>query len=123
MNYDQARQVKDGSWNYSRQNDESIWPIGYCSSSYSDTNKTHKHKSKEEAEQCYKKFIMDTQLVLDAGKFGDGELIKCEIKDCKESTDTYTRIGSFIIRKYCNTHRNIKTVSENYSVSGVSIHS
>lgn len=116
MNYDEARQMKDKSWNYSRRNDENIWPIGYCSSTYSDTNEIHKHKTKEEAQACYKKFILETQLVLDAGKFGDDELKKCDEEGCKEMTNTFTRIGSWIIEQYCIDHRNLKTVSKNFSV-------
>ena len=122
MNYDQARQMLDKSWNYSQRNDESIWPIGYCSQYNNPKRTMHKHKTKEKAEACYKKFILETQLVLDAGRLGDGELVQCEEESCKESTNTFTRIGSWIIKKYCNDHRNLKTVSEFYQV-GRSIHS
>jgi hypothetical protein len=58
MNHYAARERKDGSgWHFTVQNDGHIWPVGYC-----DCHAPH--QTKEEAETCYKKFLLDTRLIL-----------------------------------------------------------
>lgn len=47
MNYDQARQRKDGKWHYTRKNDDRIYPIGFCA------NNCAGHDTCEEAEWHY----------------------------------------------------------------------
>lgn len=118
MNYDKAREMEDHTWNYSRQNDDRIHPIGYCRGT-KDT--CHKHTTKEEAEECYKKYMLDNHLRLDGG-FMKNQKLRCQIKDCDEWTQntSYIQYQQFIL---CDEHRNRKTIESIYNCSGESIHS
>lgn len=121
MNYDKARELLDHTWNYSRQHDEDIYPIGYCSKILNDNNESHRHKTCEEAEECYKQYELDNNLILDGGKLGDKK--KCQVEGCTNHTNISSHIGAFDWFILCDEHRNRKTVETIFSVRGEFIHS
>jgi hypothetical protein len=83
MNYYAARQREDDKkWDYTCKNDGRTWPIGYCGSfleaklitegGYYHTQQSadrhnsfkkkygpHNHETKEEAQACYKEYLLD----------------------------------------------------------------
>lgn len=87
MNYYKARQrEKDGRWDYTCMRDGNAWPIGYCSSwskieqglhllnlpdgqdhlekllPFKDNYHDDGHATQEEAEECYKNYLLDQRL-------------------------------------------------------------
>lgn len=112
MNYDQARELVNHTWHYTRMNDDRIYPIGYCTDHDG-------HASKQEAENCYKSYILDKHLQLD-GKI-DGALFKCQM--CDNYSDGCVYIEGWMRYKLCDTHRTRAVVETLYDCSGTSIHS
>lgn len=104
MNYLQARKrISDGRWAFTCRNDERIWPVGYCASG-------HDHETREEAEECYGKYLIETQLTLD-GQLCD-QMLKC--KECGAFTDRFAEIdGQMIV--LCDAHRNLETVKKHWT--------
>src|ERR1039458_152792 len=108
MNYYAARQRKDGRWDYTNKNDDFIGSVGYCHKYRPLTDGSlkglypqeyleqkeekqgifkHKyhmdgHATKEEACECYRKYLLDTTLCLDG--CNDDTQRKCKI--CGEWT-------------------------------------
>lgn len=79
MNYYEARQLSDKSgWHYTRMNDGEIWPVGYCSPwqqcpdctghgcekcenrGIVKTHEDHTHETREEAEECFLRYLLDS---------------------------------------------------------------
>lgn len=73
MNYYEARRLKDGSgWHFTGMNDGRIWPEGYCRDHAA-------HGTREEAEECFRAYLLDGQQEETYGSWGD-----CEV--CGEPT-------------------------------------
>lgn len=119
MNYDKAREMEDHTWNYSRQNDDMIYPIGYCASRGNKENIMHKHSTQQEAEECYKSYVLDTGLNLEASV--EGAMFKCKV--CATYTNKMATIDGWKLYHLCDEHRNRKTVETLYDCSGLSMHS
>lgn len=111
MNYDQARQLVNLTWHYTRMNDDRIYPIGYCADHDG-------HITQKEAEDCYKKYTLDNNLI-----FGsiDNAQFKCEI--CGVWTSKDALINGWHIYHLCDEHCNRTTVETLYDCSGESMHS
>jgi len=122
MNHDKALQMIDKTWNYTRSNDNQnrTYPIGYCASFINKTDDYHKHATKEQAEECYKKYELDNNLQLNAGTVGERTQFKCEC--CEEWTNIATRIGGWETHYLCDEHRNRETMESIFTV-GESFHS
>lgn len=105
MNYYEARQrEKDKRWDYTRRNDSRIWPVGYCGGWRFDREPppglhnweqtkakyepfranyhTDGHETREEAEACYRRYELDTEL-----HFGTllNQRLRCDV--CEQFTD------------------------------------
>lgn len=78
MNYYEARQLSDKTgWHFTRMNDGVIWPVGYCSRwqqcpdctgegcekcqqrGIVQVNEDHVHATREEAEECFLRYLLD----------------------------------------------------------------
>lgn len=101
MNYYQARERKDGGgWHFTCRNGSSIWAVGYCA--------THEpHPTRKEAEECYKSYLLDHRLDLDA-TMGGGVHKPCEV--CKELTNKMALIDE-TAHALCDQHRTKEQVS------------
>ncbi|KKN46043.1 hypothetical protein LCGC14_0677370 [marine sediment metagenome] len=125
MNHDRALEMLDHTWNYARTNDNQhrTYPIGYCSNHTLLNEKYlayHKHATKEEAEECYKKYELDNNLRLNAGTIGEETLVKCH--ECKEFTNITTTVNGWRMYYLCDEHRTRETM-EKIFVVGESFHS
>lgn len=121
MNHDRAMEMLDHTWNYARTNDNRTYPIGYCRGEIGVSDSYHKHATKQEAEECYKKYELDNNLRLNAGTIGEETKRKCH--ECDEWTNVCTTVGSPWRMWYlCEAHRNRSTM-EKLFVVGESWHS
>ena len=79
MNYYAARELEGtGKYHYTCRRDGMVWPVGYC--------KEHEpHATKEEACECYRKYLHDVQL-----QFGEIKDQQIMVAECGEWT---TKIG------------------------------
>lgn len=116
MNYYEARQNKDtGKWAFTKMRDHNIWKVGYC------RDLDHEHNTKEEAIDCYAKYLLDTQLKFRPHKEGEeGTYHKC--RECGTLSNGYAQIDCEIIF-LCNDHQNRETVEKYYQKSGTIISS
>lgn len=114
LNYDKARIRKDGTWKYSRMNDGKVWTIGYCV----DHNG---HKTQQEAEDCYKSYLLDRVLRLEGGILSNNK-IKCQVSGCEEysGVTSYIDYDCFVL---CPTHRTKEVIATLFDCSGENIHS
>lgn len=120
MNYDKARQMQDGTWNYSRQHDNMIYPIGYCRT-HELNESWHKHTTQQEAEECYKQYQLDNSLRLEGGIMSNTK-VKCQVDGCEEysGVTSYIDYECFVL---CPTHRTKEVIATMFDCSGESIHS
>jgi len=106
MNYYDAREMRDtkgdpgGLWHYTAENDERIFPVGYCAQGCPG------HATPEEAREHYRLYLLDNARY-------DGALTnekrKCEM--CSEWTQDYAYIPlSMEIHILCDEHRNRETL-------------
>lgn len=65
MNYDQPRQLESGGWHYTSQNDDRVWPVGYCAD-----HRDAPHATEDEARACYARYLLEQRTMLD-GTLGD----------------------------------------------------
>jgi hypothetical protein len=89
-------------------NDGKIWPVGYCY----DAGGSH-HDTKEEAEECYRKYLLDNRLQL-KGKLADQQH-RCQI--CQEYTDRYASVDHMTY-PLCDKHRNREQVEQLFGLVG-----
>jgi hypothetical protein len=68
MNYYEARQRSDKTgWHFTCQNDDQIWPVGDC--------QDHEpHATREEAEECFLRYLLDDISEEQYGNWGDCEI-------------------------------------------------
>ena len=107
MNYQKARQLESTKkWHYTSENNGRIHPIGYCANHEG-------HETAEEAQACYKGYLLDNNLLLD-GKW-EGQLSKCQV--CGEWTDGMASIpwNQWYVT-LCDTHRNRGEVERLFTV-------
>lgn len=99
-NYAARQNKKDGKWFFTYIDSDMpgmIYNAGYCQSDDG-------HKSKEEAELCYRKFLLDERMVF-VQRIDPKRHFPCEVKGCNENTQG----GAFIDSEYtiplCKEHR------------------
>lgn len=125
MNYYKARQREGGRWDYTCMNDGRIWAVGYCAGKYEDVREAAEpavavnyhengHATPEEARECYKRYLLDTSMVLDARL--SQQQRKCEAEDCDEWTQGLARIGPMESIVLCDQHRTREKVEKLFSV-------
>ena len=106
MNYYDAREKADvdgnpsGLWHFTIQNDNHIFPVGYCAQGCSG------HATPEEAREHYRLYLLDSARY-------DGvtmdEMRKCEV--CGDWTLFYAHIPQSMERHtLCDAHRNRETL-------------
>ena len=137
MNYYKARQRKiDTRWDFTCCNDDNIYPVGYCHP-YEDLSQTQiwnmmseedrrnhvlfkdkyhskGHDTAEEANQCYKQYLLDQRLRF----YTDPNSMKhCEI--CKVWTLTRAWIKLGVGREYvlCPEHASAEYVKSLFEVA------
>lgn len=100
MNYYEARETKNHKgWHFTCMNDGVIWPVGYC--------KFHgPHPTREEAEECYAKYLLDTKLSF---RKLENQMLRC--RKCDEFTDGIAECDCTII-PLCEKHSNRETFEE-----------
>lgn len=133
MNYYAPRQRRDGRWDYTRKNNNDIWPEGYCSKytewwiylekqgwpcnaeektcyeKHKDKHHTDGHATAEEASQCYRQYLLDHSLRL-GEKCSEGERHRCKI--CGRWTQLYATVVNHSIWDLCEEHNNREEVEE-----------
>ena len=123
MNHFTARQREsDKRWDYTCRRDGIAWPIGYCAGwrepqpglmtpgqikDWLEKAMPHMHKfhtdghaSAEEANECYKQYLLDFDLRLD----GDHQNVQHKCKVCGVWTSKYASVGSSAW-SLCDEHR------------------
>ena len=135
MNYLKARQrSNDQRWDYTSKNDVHIHPIGYCAGFQEYTeeerkrymmsdkwyaeyvankDKYHKdgHATEEEAQACYKRHQLDTEMRVSQSSSAQH---KCEV--CQTWTQTGVSVGGYRMFTLCDQHANRDEVEKLYSV-------
>lgn len=144
MNYYGALQRKDTlRWDYTKTNDGKTWPVGYCrgweerteeeliekfgtvlgKGIYKDQEKERPdkdryhvdgHETKAEACECYKQYVLDHHMRLDAGQSPDTQH-RCEVAGCEGWTQTHAVVDMHPFY-LCDEHRNRETLEKLYSV-------
>jgi hypothetical protein len=106
MNYYDAREKMDaqgnpsGIWHYTAQNDDYVYPVGYCAQDCPG------HATPEEAREHYRLYLLDTARYDGVSK---DEQRKCE--KCGEWTQGYVHIPLSMERHVlCDNHRNRETL-------------
>ena len=115
MNYDQPRQLKDGSgWHYTTRNDNQIWATGYC--------RDHPgHATEDDARRCYRDYELNECLMLD-GTLGSWN--PCEYPGCETLTNRDGRIAGWSRWRLCDEHRTKECCASLYGeLAGDSVHS
>lgn len=130
MNYYKARQRQsDLKWDYTCQNDDRVCPVGYChkykewtqeemkrfglvssdlekSAKDKDKYHTHGHDTQEEAEACYREFLLDQELSLNHKDTNTQR--KCEV--CGEWTQGLAYLDMRVFN-LCDKHMNRESVA------------
>ena len=137
MNYYEALQRQtDMRWDYTRRNDGQVRSIGYCSGWQESTEdelverlgefgkhafasqegrRVHRecyhedgHATKEEACECYKRYLLDNDVNLEFGTTEDTQH-RCEVEGCENWTQTVAMMNT---RTYdlCDEHRNVEAL-------------
>lgn len=128
MNYYAARQrEKTKKWDYTCRNDGQIWPVGYCAGRLVDVMKVPEdkrepyhedgHETAEEAQECYKRYVLDNDLRLDSKM--SGQQRRCEADGCEEWTQGLATIRGGQMFVLCDEHRNRETVEGMFSVGEI----
>lgn len=132
MNYYKARQREsDQRWDYTCQNDNRVWPVGYCGRPMqeedfaklgipmSEREKAHLatnghkyhtdgHATEAEACECYRQYLLDTQLTLDHED--PHQQRKCQV--CEQWTTKFAIFGSTQLFFLCDEHRTREHVEQ-----------
>jgi hypothetical protein len=134
--YAPRQREKDKRWDYSVRNDDLIQAIGYCSAYYEWTDdllvhigvpKDHPelvkrrnfkskhhtcgHSTPEEAQKCYREFLLDQRLSLN--KKHDNMQKKCDV--CDKWTDLFAEVGSESWN-LCEDHNNREEIEKLFKI-------
>jgi hypothetical protein len=121
MNYDQPRELADKSgWHYTRMNEGEVWALGYCRDHLDEP-----HDTREEARDCYTRWLLDNRVFLDGR--GDRDVLhRCEWEGCDAFTDHIAQVDpASMLALYflCDEHRTHEHVATLLGQVGDSIHS
>ena len=81
-------------WHYTCRNDDSIWPVGYCS------NNCPGHATAEEAQEHYKQYLLDERVYISTN---DDTMRKC--KECGEWTSDMLMVDGWPRFDLCKAHQ------------------
>lgn len=107
------QRASDARWDYTSGNS----PVGYCCNARIEAvfkgeglwveGKHHVdgHATREEAEACYKAYLLDTRMF--ETKMAD-QLLRCEV--CETFTAGIMRVGGYRMFVLCDEHRNRATL-------------
>lgn len=125
-----------GRWDFTSSRKDGASPIGYCAGYREFTGKdtflhesqreienermrlvkdnyhTDGHATEEEAQECYKKYILDNKLRLNPEPNNPQQMLRCQI--CKEFTAGYASVGMTGIYYLCKEHCNREGVEKLY---------
>ena len=122
MNYYEPRQREsDQRWDFTCQNDDHVWPVGYCKKTIENPDVRYHsdgHETPEAAAECYRQFVLDQHLRL-MGEGRPGERRQCEA--CGEMTNLFAEIKNGSIWPLCNAHNNRETVEKLYGEASMKI--
>ena len=128
MNYYEARQRQnDKRWDFTKMNDGQVMAVGYCrkwSEWPNEFKEKHKksweeyearkdehhadgHETREEAGECYKRYLLDTSLMFN--EMTDQQR-KCVV--CEAWTSWYADVNHGAIYNLCDKHRNREEVEK-----------
>lgn len=134
MNYYKARQrLGDKKFEFTCRNGEQTWPVGYCRKFRSYTpseisewhvpveelarhqaneSKYHDcgHDTEKEAEDCYRKYILDNRVRYTDDVADPPTMTKCKV--CGKFTSGYAEIDHGEIYSLCKEHRNRETLDK-----------
>lgn len=99
-NYAARQNKKDGKWFFTYTDSEMtgmVYNAGYC-------QEDDGHKTKEEAEACYRKFLLDERTVF-VQVIDPQRHFPCEAKGCNENTQGGAFIDSQFTIPLCKVHR------------------
>lgn len=125
-----ALQRKDGRWDFVCMRKDTVRPVGYCREydaidvmnyplsdeeqhhmrSFAHKYHTDGHDTAEEAQECYKRYLLDQRLRL--GQRMSNQQQKCRI--CDAWTDQFVTIGASTLYVLCSQHNNRESVAELY---------
>jgi hypothetical protein len=130
VNHFVARQRRDGRWDYTCNG----YPTGYCTA-YRELEESMKswftekqieelrvaepkhhdcgHPTKAEAEECYKRYILDQRLHLDSKDSSSQH--KCQV--CGEWTQNFATVGGWSMFILCDAHNNRAEIEKLYNVT------
>jgi len=113
VNYYAARQRQDnGKWDFTCMNDGRGRPVGYCA----EAGGSH-HDTEEEAQACYRKYLLDTRVRYRSHKEGEaGTYEKCKV--CGKLTNGYAEVGHLSIYFLCQEHQTREALEEVYGEVG-----
>jgi len=143
LNYYASRQrAKDQRWDYTCQNNDSVWPVGYChayrelepmvrggfdSESLERENaKLRQHQAKYHADghptadgacECYRQYLLDNELRLHGPPLKPDYLRPCAV--CGEFTAGLAEVGHRAWH-LCDRHRNREEVALLFGSVGTS---
>lgn len=138
MNYYKARQRKDGRWDYTCQNGDLIWPVGYCDE-YRDLDPkyfpgfppewfehkrqereptkhkhhTDGHATAEEAEACYREYLLDHEI--HQGNWT--AQLHCAV--CQSWTTGFASVGQMGYWSLCEEHNNRTEIEKLFEVGEI----
>lgn len=115
MNYFEALQrIQDGKWVYTCNR----IPVGYCHYNRDDERfHTTGHDTKEEAQECYKKYELDNNMKFIPEELqSPGTYSLCTVEGCTKLTNGSVFVGGYRHFTLCNEHQNRAEVEKIYSV-------
>lgn len=101
MNLYKPFESTTGGWHFCCQNDNLIYPVGYC-------REHSPHTTEQEARECYTKYLLDNrlQLVLE----DKHEQRKCQV--CGEWTNLFALLNHIEIFWLCQEHNNREEIKK-----------
>lgn len=136
-----AHQRPDDKWKYTVNgvptgycagDFQTVWPairpMGYASSDeeydrwrevvvpFASRYHSHGHATRAEAEECYKKFLLDQRMYVQDGSRATS-LHRCRAAGCENYSGGYIRVGGYTLFILCTEHRNREVLEELFSVN------
>ena len=106
MNYYGARQREnDKKWDFTCHNKRTgTRPVGKCA------DMACKHDTEQEAQECYRQWLLDIKLDIEGQEFGKPWL-ECEVEGCDHDTNVRVKAGQYHSWILCQTHRTKEVVA------------
>lgn len=102
MNYYQASQLQKGGWHFTCTNNGKTWPVGYCAQHGG-------HATKEEAEECYRQYLLDNHIRLRSFELEGGQEY-CAV--CGKLTNLVAEVATVTQYVLCEEHQTKENVAK-----------